>query len=162
MGCGTSVNIKVKNNINLQAAEVPRHGSFKCGGYYHIQQLLQDKEFRERFIQFSDKDHSLENVLFLLDVQRYMEHYVEGMGKDIFKKYIEEDAELEVHISHMCREKIRAELLAQPDEWIPHLFDEIRALVMSSIETDSLPRFLLKESTAERNFEAPYVETVAG
>lgn len=147
MGCGSSVvtplNDPTYNKEFRASTAKPMHNKPR---HKTLEDILQHEDNKKKFIDFLEHDRSLENLQFLMDVQRYREalDQTEQIAHQIFSKYIEEGSESEVNINRDMRESIRTgiSLLGLTPKQV---FKPAAIEIQYSIETDSLPRFHLSQ-----------------
>lgn len=110
-----------------------------------LETILGDWELLHGFYVFAKKEHSEENVMFCMDVQKFR-----GLPKDkrmqkarfIFKNYFKRHAQYELPVGADILEAIRQRLLENRPDRIDGVFDSALDFVLRTIRTDSYPRYL--------------------
>jgi len=142
----------------------PGRGSVR--GELSLEQILMDPVNLKFYKEFCIGEHSIENLLFWLEVADYKSieapEYRKSVARKIVKKYINEGAPHAISVPSHLRNDFKT--LLQPEAILPHIFDSLRESVMNQMKLDILPRFQESDSykhMLELNFEQRKVATMS-
>lgn len=134
-------NIKKIHRADLIASE------YTIINLLSVDNILQEPELLESFRQFCKKDHSSENIEFIIDVSNYK--YLLNIGDIaiyeklvyIIYKYIENDSECEINIEESERKKILCILETDSDYYT--IFDNCYDQIVGNMTNDILKRYIM-------------------
>mmetsp|Transcript_35237 Transcript_35237/g.70245 ORF Transcript_35237/g.70245 Transcript_35237/m.70245 type:complete len:547 (-) Transcript_35237:609-2249(-) len=140
--------------------------SVKGSGDLSLEQILMDPVNLRFFKEFCIAEHSIENLLFWLEVADYKSieapEYRKFVAKKIVRKYITENAPHAISVQGGLNLKFKGNM--QPEDCKNDIFDSLRDDVMASMKLDILPRFLDSpkyKDMVDLNFEQRKVATMS-
>ncbi len=99
----------------------------KQGGWYDAfdgdtmlrRLLIEDKQFHDLFMQFSESEYSSENLQFFDELQQCKQIPTKQQFRELYKKYIAPTSTSEINLSHAIRSRAESVLSTAPLEPVP-------------------------------------------
>ena len=115
-----------------------------------LREILDDQRGIDSFLQFLVYEFSIEPLLFYIDCIQFKEVYltkkdIASYSKQIFRKYLQRDAELEVPISF----KIKQSLYRSIDNPSREMFDEAMEQTLDLMEKNFFAKFVSSSQFAK-------------
>ena len=110
-----------------------------------LKQILSYQYSTRYFKDYCTRNYCHESILFWLDAENYQNlpgtNYMKHIAQKIYRKYISDNAILQINISY----KTKTEIAKNLDSPSRNIFKKAQGEIFRLMETDALPKYLLSK-----------------